>query len=121
MKLNDTNTTLQELKDRAQKLVEERDWQQFHSPENLSMYISIEANELMEKFLWITRAKSFDHVENIREEIEDEAADVLMTLLLFCNISKIDMASALVRKQEKICKRYPIEKSKGNPNKYNKL
>lgn len=121
MDLNDNNATIIGLKNIARQIIEERDWQQFHSPQNLSMYLSIEANELMEKFLWTTKEKSFEHVDKNREEIEDEAADVLITLLLFCNASKIDIAQAFVRKQEKIRQKYPVEKSKGKSNKYNKL
>lgn len=102
-------------------MIEERDWQQFHSPQNLSMYLSIEANELLEKFLWVTKESSFDHVNAKREEIEDEAADVLITLLLFCNVSKIDISSAFIRKQAKIAQRYPVEKCKGKSDKYDQL
>ncbi len=121
MQKNDTTATIQELKALAKQLIEERDWQQFHSPQNLSMYLSIEANELMEKFLWVTKETSFDHVDTKREEIEGEAADVLITLLLFCNVSKIDITQAFIRKQAKIRERYPVEKSKGKSDKYDNL
>lgn len=121
MSKSDQTMTLQELKAIAQKTADDRDWGQFHSPQNLSMYMSIEASELLEKFLYSTPDKSFDTVAQNRQEIEHEAADVLITLLLFCNVSKIDLTQAFLAKQEEIKAKYPIEKAKGKSTKYNKL
>jgi len=121
MKCNDKTMTIQQLKNIAQKTVDERDWNQFHSPQNMSMYISIEANELLEKFLYSSPEKSLETVNQKRTEIENEAADVLMTLLIFCNISNIDLTKAFLQKQEEIKAKYPIDKSKGKAIKYDKL
>ncbi len=119
--MNDQKYTLQELKEIATQLVEERDWQQFHTPKDLSMNLSVESNELLEKFLWITSKDSFEEINKNRSEIEDEVGDILFSILRFCAVSNIDIASSFVRKIEKIKQKYPIEKSKGRHDKYTKL
>lgn len=113
--------SLQELLKIAQDFVTEREWTRFHSPKNLSMNLSIEANELMEKFLWITTEQSFTEIDKNRQEIEDEIADVFLTLLLISNATQTDLGSALLCKLEKLKQRYPVEKCKGISTKYNKL
>ncbi|MBI2345066.1 nucleotide pyrophosphohydrolase [Candidatus Dependentiae bacterium] len=118
--MSDTKTNIQELKEIARKLVSERDWQQFHTPKDLSMNLSVEANELLEKFLWITSANSFEEINKNRTEIEDEVGDILFSLLRFCEVSNIDATSAFIKKIEKIKLKYPIEKVKGNYQKYTK-
>jgi len=44
---------LEELRTRIRKFADERDWNQFHSPKNLSMALIVEAGELVEHFQWI--------------------------------------------------------------------
>jgi len=119
--MNDKETTLQELKDIIQKFINERDWKQFHSPKNVSANLSIEASELLEHFVWSDSKESFQDVEKHREDIEDEAADILYNILEFANVCNIDIAKALERKMEKNRKKYPIEKSKGKKLKYTEL
>ena len=109
------------IKNIAKELVDERDWNQFHTPKDLSMNLSVEANELLEKFLWITSKASFEEIDKNRQEIEDEVGDVLFSILQFCSVSKIDATASFVQKIEKIKKKYPIEKSKGRHDKYTKL
>ena len=119
--MSDSTTTLQQVKDEVRLFTEEREWQQFHSPKNLSMNIAAEAAELMEKFLWITTQESFQEVESNRQEIEDEVADVFHGLLCLCNAANIDLSTALRNKRVKAAKKYPIEKARGNYTKYDKL
>lgn len=121
MKYHDSTTTFQELKDLIAQVTLERDWQQFHSPKNLSMSLSVEAAELLEKFLWMQDEESFLAVEKNRQEIENEAADILYGILAFSNVANIDIASAFARKLEEIKAKYPVDKSKGVYTKYNKL
>ena len=121
MEKKDQTTTIQDLKKIAQKFRDERDWQQFHSPKDLSMKIAIEAAELMEKFVWLSTKASFTELEINRQEIEDEMADVFICLIHFCNTANIDMSSAFVKKLKEVEKKYPIEKSKGKHTKYDKL
>ena len=121
MQHNDNNTHLQALKNIAQALVTERDWTQFHTPQNLSMNLSVEANELLEKFLWLSGQDSFDAIAENKKEIEDEVGDVLFSLLRFCSVANIDITHAFLQKIEKIKQKYPIEKAKGNNQKYTKF
>lgn len=121
IKKQTTTLTLQDLAKIAHDFVTEREWTQFHSPKNLSMNLSIEANELMEKFLWITTEQSITEVDKNRQEIEDEIADIFLTLLLIANTTQTDLTTALLHKLEKIKQKYPIEKCRGINKKYNKL
>lgn len=121
MIMEDAKLTLQQLKDISDKFVQERDWGQYHSPKNLSMDISIEAAELMEKFLWLTTEESYEELEKNRQEISDELADVFFGILRFASVAKIDLASAFKHKLEQVGKKYPVEKAKGKREKYTKL
>lgn len=101
-------------KNRIKKFIEDRDWDKFHSPANLSKSISIEANELLECFQWSD--DNYD-LENLKEELAD--------VLIYCQqlIDKLDLdedeiINAKINKNEE---KYPIGKSKGNATKYNKL
>jgi len=117
----DTQTTLHDLKVLVKKLIDDRDWNQFHDAKNLSMDIAIEAGELMEHFVW-TDSKDVQQVlEKNREEIEHEVADVLLVTISFCNQYNIDISTIITKKLELIAQKYPIEKAKGKSTKYTKL
>ena len=121
--MDDSNTQISNLKDRILEFAKERDWEQFHSPKNLSMAIATEASELMEHFLWQnsqdSRKDIFD--EKFRELIKDEIADILIFSLEFANVAKIDLASAIDNKIRKNALKYPVDKAKGTSLKYNNL
>lgn len=119
--MNDKEVSIAQLKEKVAHFVQERDWNQFHSPKNLSMAIAAEAAELMEKFLWVEPRDSDAEVANNREEVEQEVADVFMYLLSFCNATGIDLAAACEQKLAQNAKKYPVEKAKGKSLKYTKL
>ncbi len=119
--MQDKVITLQELKDLIEKFNQERDWKQFHNPKSVSMAIAAEAAELMEKFLWCDNKQSYQEVEKNREEIEQELADIIITALSFANSANIDVAVAVKNKLKINGKKYPVEKSKGNFIKWNRL
>ena len=121
--MNDSETHIEDLKKRILAFAQERDWEQFHSPKNLSMAISAEAAELMEHFLWQSAESSRKEVleEPLREKITEEIADILIFAIEFANISKIDIASAITEKMKKNALKYPIEKAKGKSAKYTEL
>ena len=96
-----------------EKFNQERDWDQFHSPENLAKSIAIEAGELLECFQWDNK---FD-----KEEVCDELADVLNYCLQMASKLEVDPEEIILNKLEKTRKKYPIEKAKGVSTKYNKL
>lgn len=109
------------LKSKLVEFRDKRDWKQFHNPKDISQAISIESAELLEHFLWVSQEASHEVVIKNKEEISDELADIFAYLLSFSDISGIDLEEALLRKLEKNNKKYPVEKSKGNATKYDKL
>ena len=121
--MNDTETRIKELKKRILDFAQERDWEQFHSPKNLSMAISAEAAELMEHFLWQSTETSRKEVmeEPLRGKIAEEIADILIFTIEFANISKIDITEAITEKMKKNALKYPVEKAKGKSAKYTEL
>jgi NTP pyrophosphatase (non-canonical NTP hydrolase) len=98
----------------------ERDWDQYHNPKDLAIGISTEANELLDCFRFKSeeQSKALFNDEIKREKIEDEFADTLFFLLRFAYMNDIDIAKALERKIEKNAIKYPIDKTKGNNQKY---
>lgn len=111
--MKDQITTVQELKSAFKKFVNDRNWEQFHTPKNLSMCMAIEIGELMEFFRFATDADLPHIVEQNRQKIEHEVADVALLLLQFCNMNNIDLTSAIESKTKEIEQRYTIEKSYG--------
>lgn len=96
------------------KFNEERDWDQFHSPENLAKSISIEAGELLECFQWNSE-------EYEKEEVCEELADVFTYCIQMAMKLEVDPEEIILKKLEKTKKKYPVEKAKGVSTKYNKL
>ena len=121
--LADATTTITELKSRVLAFARERDWEQFHSPKNLSMALAAEAGELMEHFLWTDAGASLDRSrEPVRRgKIEEELADVVIYSLEFANITGIDLAAAIETKLAANAEKYPVEKSRGLSEKYTEL
>lgn len=110
---------LKELQDLFVTFRDERDWSQFHTPRDLAMNVSIEANELLEIFLW---KKDTDSSSNIVvEQVADELADVLNSVLLLAHHYQIDLMATCKSKIKKNGEKYPIEKSRGSNAKYSQL
>lgn len=101
---------MKELKD----FNKEREWNKFHSPENLAKSISIEAGELLECFQW-------DSEHYNKEEVCEELADVFTYCIQMAMKLDVDPEDIILKKLEKTKKKYPIEKAKGVSTKYNKL
>lgn len=118
--MQDNKTKIDELKQIVQKFCEERDWDQFHNPKELSIMLSTESAELLEIF----RYKNEKQIKEImqgakREDVEDELADVFIGVLRFAQMNNIDLSTALVNKVEKNNKKYPAEIVRGKNKKYN--
>ena len=111
----DTETTIGQLRDEFARFVAERDWEQFHSPKNLSMSLAIEAAELMEHFQWISMAESRLLADSgkKRDEVAAEMADVLCYLLGMANSLDVDLATAFRKKMIRNAKKYPTSRFKG--------
>lgn len=88
----------------------ERDWGQFHTPENLAKSISIESGELLECFQWDNNYEL--------ENVKDELADIVMYSMMLAEKLDLDLEEIIKDKLERNKKRYPVEKAKGNSKKY---
>ena len=121
--LTDSTTTMAELKTRVLAFVRERDWEQFHTPKNLSMALAAEAGELMEHFLWESpeQSRAISQEPAKRAKIADELADVVIYALEFANMTGLDLAAAIESKMVANAKKYPVEKARGRSDKYTEL
>ena len=114
-KLSDEATTVAEIKSRVLVFAQERDWEQFHAPKNLSMALAAEAGELMEHFLWASSEESREMVNDPvkRAKIEEELSDVIIYALEFANMTGIDVAAAIERKMAANAAKYPVKRPRG--------
>jgi len=117
----DRDMTLDELRQRVRRFVVERDWDQFHSPKNLAMALTVEAAELLEIFQWLTEEESRNLAPQAKAAAADEVADVLIYLLQLCHHLGIDPLAAARDKIAKNALKYPVESSRGNNKKYSEL
>lgn len=95
-----------------------RDWRQFHNEKDLAISISLEASELLELFQWRSSEKV---VETKQSEIEDELADVMIYSIMLASNLDLDIEEIITNKLAKNNLKYPVEKSKGNSDKYTEL
>jgi NTP pyrophosphatase (non-canonical NTP hydrolase) len=120
---HDENTTLGTLKTEVLAFARARDWEQFHSPKNLSMAIAAEAAELMEPLLWVTpeESRAVMNRPDKRAALQDELADIVVYCLEFANQTGIDLSTAITAKMARNAEKYPVEKARGRSEKYNEL
>ena len=98
-----------------------RDWKQFHNPKELAVSLLVESAELLELFQWKTGPELDRVVRERRDDLSDELADVLHSLLLLAHDLEIDLPAAAQRKIAKMEAKYPVDKAKGKPRKYDDL
>ena len=110
---------ISKIQNQLKKFAIERDWEQFHTPKNLSMALSVEASELVEIFQWLSAEESISLDKKQTDAIKSEVADIAMYLLRFCSILEIDLEKAIEDKLVKNAEKYPVSLSKGNAKKYN--
>ena len=109
---------LNTLKQRLREFADERDWNQFHSPKNLAMALSVEVAEIVEHFQWLSEEQSKNLPQNKLAEVEAELADTFIYLIRLADKLDIDLFAATRRKMAVNEEKYPIEKSRGNARKY---
>ena len=114
-------TELEKIKLRLREFAEDRDWEQFHSPKNLSMALSAEVAEIIEHFQWLTEEQSKNLPKEKLEEVETELADTLIYLIRLADKLDIDLLAAAQRKIEVNEQKYPVDKAKGTAKKYTEL
>lgn len=114
-------TELELLREHLRNFARDREWEQFHSPKNLAMALSVEAAELVEVFQWLTEDQSRNLDGAARERADEEIADVLLYLVRLADQLGIDPLAAAQRKLEKNARKYPADKARGNARKYDEL
>jgi len=105
---------MEKLMKQIDEFNKERDWDQFHSPENLAKSISIEAGELLECFQW--NGEKYN-----KEDVCEELADVFTYCIQMAMKLGVNPEEIILKKLEKTRKKYPVDKAKGVSTKYNKL
>jgi len=104
---------MKKLIEEIEQFNKERDWDQFHSPENLAKSIAIESGELLECFQWNNNYN--------KDEVCEELADVFTYCIMMADKLNVDPEEIVLKKLEKTRKKYPVDKAKGVSTKYNKL
>ena len=108
---------MDELKLKLREFAKARDWDQFHSPKNLAMALSVEVAELVEHFQWLTEAQSYVEDPDKIEEIKQEIGDILIYLTRLSDKLGIDPLQAAMDKIAVNRRKYPVNKAKGNAKK----
>jgi dCTP diphosphatase len=112
---------LEKFKLLLRQFAKDRDWEQFHSPKNLSMALSVEVSEIVEHFQWLTEEQSENLSIDKLEEVKTELADTFIYLIRLAdklNINLLEVAESKIEVNEL---KYPVEKAKGNAKKYTEL
>jgi len=107
---NDNNTLISFLKNDVKQFVEEREWTQYHTPQNLIQALQIEAAELSELFLF--KEMTIDDIlqsEELINKISNEMADVLIYLISLSNSLNIDLVQSFIKKMEINKNKYSIK------------
>lgn len=112
------STGLLMLRDKLRAFAEARDWDQFHSPKNLCMALTVEVAELMEHFQWLTETQSNNLAIEHKQAVSEELADVLLYLVRLSDKLDVDLLEAALHKIEKNALKYPAEQVRGSAKKY---
>ena len=113
-----TNDSVDGLRDALRRFAAARDWQQFHTPKNLAMALSVEVAELVEHFQWLTTEQSAQLNARTKRAVGEEIADVLLYLTRLADVLDIDLLAAARRKMRVNARKYPVRRAKGNARKY---
>lgn len=114
----DRINSLESLRDRLRDFARERDWDQYHTPKNLSMALIAEAAELVEHFQWVDGDKSHLLEEKTRQSVEEELADILIYLVRISDKLGVDLYGSVERKIAINEQKYPAELVRGSAKKY---
>jgi NTP pyrophosphatase (non-canonical NTP hydrolase) len=110
--------SIEQLQHQLREFAAARDWDQFHSPKNLSMALSVEVAELVEHFQWLSEAQSQALPVDKHAAVELELADIFIYLLRIADKLHIDLLRAAAHKLELNAAKYPAERVRGSAKKY---
>ena len=113
--------SISELTARIQDFVDAREWRKYHNAKDLAVAIAAEAGELMQHFVWQQEEQIEKRLENHREEIASEIADVAILLFEFADNLGMKLGEVMEAKIARNDVRYPVGKSRGNNLKYSEL
>jgi NTP pyrophosphatase (non-canonical NTP hydrolase) len=109
---------LARLRDLVREFVDERDWDQFHTPKNLSSALAVEAAELLEHFQWLRDGRAEELGEAKLREVQHEMADVLVYLVRLADKLDVDLMAAVQEKMVLNRAKYPADLVRGDARKY---
>lgn len=112
------NDSLIDIRERLAAFAQERDWDQFHTPKNLAMALSVEVAELVEHYQWLPSGVDTELDDVKRTGIRHELADVLMYLVRLADKSGVDLHAAVLEKMELNALKYPAGQVRGDARKY---
>jgi dCTP diphosphatase len=112
---------LDTLRDELRRFASERDWDQFHTPKNLAMALSVEAAEVLEHFQWLSPEAEATIRTDKAAQIRLELADVLLYLVRLADCLDVDLAAAARDKIAINGEKYPVERARGSAKKYTEL
>lgn len=112
---------IKDITERIVKFRDARDWKQFHNPKDLAISLMLEAAEVAEHFQWKSNEEIAKHLDENKNDIADELADVLYWVLLMAHDMDIDIYEAVLEKMKQNEAKYPVEKAKGKHTKYTNL
>lgn len=112
---------IKRLKTALANFAKDRDWEQFHTPKNLAMAMSVEAAEVVELFQWLTERQSRELKKSQVAALADELADTYIYLLRIASHYNIDLVDAAEKKLRKSARKYPVRKARGSAKKYSDL
>lgn len=100
---------------------DERNWGQFHTPKELAISLCVESAELLSLMQWQTGEQLKRTVAAKHDQLKDELADVLHSILLLASDLRISPGEALLEKLKKDAAKYPVHKARGKNLKYDEL
>lgn len=103
---------------KLRRFAEERDWDQFHSPKNLTMALNVEAGELLEHFQWLTQEQSQNLPPDKQSKVAEEIADIQVYLIRIADKLGIDILESVHAKIKQNEEKYPADKVRGSARKY---
>jgi dCTP diphosphatase len=106
------------LQNKFREFADERDWDQFHTPKNLAMALSVEASELLEHFQWLSERESSELSEEKLIQVSQEMADVFLYLIRLADKLDINLDDSVSKKMALNAMKYPADQVKGSAKKY---
>jgi NTP pyrophosphatase (non-canonical NTP hydrolase) len=115
---NAADSDLARLRELVREFVDERDWDQFHTPKNLASALTVEAAELLEHFQWLQHGRLEELGPDKLEQVRHEMADVLVYLVRLADKLDVDLFAAVQEKMVLNRQKYPAEQVRGDARKY---